>query len=220
LSDVASHTIARPAPVGSLPALGLSALGVVFGDIGTSPLYTLKTVLGLTGGTPDSTVTLGVLSLVVWTLIVVTTIKYVSIAMRVDNDGEGGIMALLAGRDKKRSAIIAFGLLGAALIYGDGAITPAISVLSALEGLSILTNRFDPYIVPLTVAVLVLLFLVQPRGSEKIGKMFGPIMAVWFVAIGLLGIWGIAKNPSVLEALNPAYGLRYLFSGGLPHFSS
>jgi KUP system potassium uptake protein len=141
--------------------------------------------------------------------------------MRVDNDGEGGIMALmalLAGRDKKRSAIIAFGLFGAALIYGDGAITPAISVLSALEGLSILTNRFDPYIVPLTVGILVLLFLVQPRGTERIGKMFGPIMAVWFVTIGVLGVWGIAQNPSVLAALNPAFGLQYLFSGGLTSF--
>ena len=202
--------------------MALSALGVVFGDIGTSPLYTLKTVLGVNGAQAlDRAVALGSLSLIFWTLIIITSIKYVLIAMRVDNDGEGGIMALmalLAGRDKKRSAIIAFGLFGAALIYGDGAITPAISVLSALEGLSTLTNWFDPYIVPMTVAILVLLFLVQPRGTERIGKMFGPIMAVWFVAIGVLGLWGIAQNPSVLAALNPAYGLRYLFSGGFTSF--
>jgi KUP system potassium uptake protein len=132
--------IARPANAASLSALGLSALGVVFGDIGTSPLYTLKTVLSLTGGAPDAAVTLGVLSLVIWTLIVVTTIKYVSVAMRVDNDGEGGILALmslLGVKRQHRPIIIAFGLFGAALIYGDGAITPAISVLSALEGLDI-----------------------------------------------------------------------------------
>jgi len=211
------------APIsGGVGAMALSALGVVFGDIGTSPLYTLKTVLGVNGAQAlDRTVALGSLSLIFWTLIIIPSIKYVSVAMRVDNDGEGGIMALmalLAGRDKKRSAIIAFGLFGAALIYGDGAITPAISVLSALEGLSILTNSFDPYIVPMTVAILVLLFLVQPRGTERIGKMFGPIMAVWFVAIGVLGLWGIAQNPSVLAALNPAYGLRYLFSGGFTSF--
>jgi len=211
------------APVsGGLGAMALSALGVVFGDIGTSPLYTLKTVLGVGGPEAlDRAVALGSLSLIFWTLIIITSIKYVAVAMRVDNDGEGGIMALmalLAGRDNKRSAIIAFGLFGAALIYGDGAITPAISVLSALEGLSILTNSFDPYIVPMTVAILVLLFLVQPRGTERIGKMFGPIMAVWFVTIGLLGVWGIAKNPSVLAGLNPAYGLRYLFSGGFTSF--
>ena len=188
------------APVsGGIGAMALSALGVVFGDIGTSPLYTLKTVLSVNGAeTLDRAVALGSLSLIFWTLIIITSIKYVAIAMRVDNDGEGGIMALmalLAGRDKRGSAIVAFGLFGAALIYGDGAITPAISVLSALEGLSILTSRFDPYILPMTVAILVLLFLVQPPGTEKIGKMFGPIMALWFVSIGVLGLWGIAKNP-------------------------
>jgi KUP system potassium uptake protein len=202
--------------------MALSALGVVFGDIGTSPLYTLKTVLGATGAqAAGRAAALGSLSLIVWTLIIVTTIKYVFIAMRVDNHGEGGIMALMAllgGRKKKRTIIVAVGLFGAALIYGDGAITPAISVLSALEGLTILTNGFVPYIVPMTVAILVVLFLVQPRGTEKIGKMFGPIMAVWFVTIGLLGLWGIAQNPTVLVALNPAHGVRYLISGGATSF--
>jgi KUP system potassium uptake protein len=209
-------------PAGSTKAMALSALGVVFGDIGTSPLYTLKTVLGVTGAqAADRAAALGSLSLIVWTLIVITTIKYVFVAMRVDNHGEGGIMALMAllgGRKKKRTVIVAVGLFGAALIYGDGAITPAISVLSALEGLTILTTSFDPYIVPMTVAILVLLFLVQPRGTEKIGKMFGPIMAVWFLIIGVLGLWGIAQNPSVLVALNPAYGVRYLISGSATSF--
>ena len=207
---------------GSVSAMALSALGVVFGDIGTSPLYTLKTVLGVNGSQAlDRGIALGSLSLIFWTLIIVTSIKYVAVAMRIDNHGEGGIMALmalLAGRNKKRTTIVAFGLFGAALIYGDGAITPAISVLSALEGLSTLTNRFDPYIVPLTVAILVLLFLVQPRGTERIGKMFGPIMAVWFVVIGALGISGVVQNPSVLAALNPVYGLQYLRSGGFTSF--
>ncbi len=222
-SELISAPQGISAPIsGGIGVMALSALGVVFGDIGTSPLYTLKTVLGVNGAQVlDRAVALGSLSLIFWTLIIITSIKYVSVAMRVDNHGEGGIMALmalLAGRNKKRSAIVAFGLFGAALIYGDGAITPAISVLSALEGLSILTNRFDPYIVPMTVAILVLLFLVQPRGTERIGKMFGPIMAVWFAVIGVLGLWGIVQNPSVLAAFNPAYGFRYLFSGGLTSF--
>src|SRR5882672_9124282 len=171
LSDDADDAIARPANVASLSALGLSALGIVFGDIGTSPLYTLKTVLGLTGGAPDPSVTLGVLSLVIWTLTVVTTIKYVSVAMSVDNDGEGGILALmslLGVRRQHRPVIIAFGLFGAALIYGDGAITPAISVLSALEGLEIITPALAPYVLPVSVLILVALFAIQPQGTVRI----------------------------------------------------
>jgi KUP system potassium uptake protein len=217
LSDTADDAIARPANVASLSALGLSALGVVFGDIGTSPLYTLKTVLGLTGGAPDAAVTLGVLSLVIWTLIVVTTIKYVSIAMRVDNDGEGGILALmslLGVKRQHRPIIIAFGLFGAALIYGDGAITPAISVLSALEGLDIVFPAFAPYVLPVSVLILVALFAIQPQGTARIGRAFGPIMALWFATIALLGIWGICRYPSVLLAIDPRHGLSYLLAGG------
>ncbi len=201
----------------ALPFAALAALGVVFGDIGTSPLYTLKTVLALTGERPDPGVTLGALSLVIWTLIVITTIKYVTIAMRIDNDGEGGILALMAllgiKRDR-RPAIVAVGLFGAALIYGDGAITPAISVLSALEGLKITIPQVEPYVVPAAVAILVALFALQPLGTARIGRAFGPVMAVWFVTIALLGVYGILKHPSVLAAINPAYGLRYLFAGG------
>jgi KUP system potassium uptake protein len=221
LSDVASHTVARPAPAGSLSALGLSALGVVFGDIGTSPLYTLKTVLGLTGGTPDTATTLGVLSLVIWTLIIITTIKYVSVAMRVDNDGEGGILALmslLGVKRQHRPTIIAVGLFGAALIYGDGAITPAISVLSALEGLEIVLPAFASYVVPVSVLILVALFAIQPQGTARIGKTFGPIMALWFAVIALLGIWGVSRYPWVLVAINPWHGLSYLVSGGATGF--
>src|SRR5215470_13970016 len=163
LSNGAGDTLARPANAASLSALGLSALGVVFGDIGTSPLYTLKTVLGLAGGTSDAAATLGVLSLVVWTLIVITTIKYVSVAMRIDNDGEGGILALmslLGVKRQHRPTIIAVGLFGAALIYGDGAITPAISVLSALEGLQMVLPAFASYVVPVSVLILLALFAI------------------------------------------------------------
>ena len=206
---------------GNLPLASLSALGVVFGDIGTSPLYTFKTVLDLTGEGHDSQVTLGALSLVIWTLIVVTTIKYVSVAMRVDNDGEGGIlalMALLGVKRQRRPIIVAVGLFGAALIYGDGAITPAISVLSALEGLSMATPVFQPYIVPTAVAILIGLFAFQRQGTSRIGRTFGPIMAVWFLCIAVLGVWGIAQHPAVLLAIDPRYGLIYLLSNGTRGF--
>jgi KUP system potassium uptake protein len=159
-------------PVGSLPVLALSALGVVFGDIGTSPLYTFKIVLTPAGERPDPAVILGTCSLVIWTLIVVATIKYVSFAMRMDNYGDGGILALMAliGIERgRRFAIVAIGLFGAALIYGDGAITPAISVLSALEGLNITTPAVQPYILPCTVIILIALFAVQPMGAAHIG---------------------------------------------------
>jgi len=196
-------------------------LGVVFGDIGTSPLYTLKTVLGLTGPHPDATATLGALSLVIWTLIVVTSIKYVSFAMRIDNDGEGGILALmslLGVKRQHRPAIVAVGLFGAALIYGDGAITPAISVLSALEGLNIVTSTFQPYILPAAVVILVALFTIQPLGTSQIGKAFGPIMALWFLVMAVLGLWGIVQHPTVLFAIDPRAGLAYLRTGGLTGF--
>ena len=146
-----------------------------------------------------------------------TTIKYVSVAMRVDNDGEGGIlalMALLGFKRERRPVIVAVGLFGAALIYGDGAITPAISVLSALEGLNIATPAVQPYIVPAAVAILIGLFAIQPQGTARIDRAFGPIMALWFLSIAVLGIWGIAQRPAVLLAIDPRYGLNYLFSGG------
>ncbi len=201
--------------------LWLSALGIVFGDIGTSPLYTLKTVLHLTGAHPQPQAVLGVLSLIVWTLIVITTVKYVVIAMSMDNDGEGGILALmslLALKKHQRSVIVAFGLFGAALIYGDGAITPAISVLSAVEGLNIALPGVQPYVLPLAVAILLALFALQPTGTAHIGSAFGPVMALWFLAIGALGIWGIAQHPAVLSALDPVLGMRYLLSHGYASF--
>ncbi len=201
--------------------LGLAALGIVFGDIGTSPLYTLKTVLDLTGAHPEPAAILGALSLILWTLIIVTSVKYVAIAMSIDNDGEGGILALmslLGLKRHRRPVIVAFGLFGAALIYGDGAITPAISVLSAIEGLNIALPGLRAYVLPAAVVILVALFLVQPLGTSRIGRAFGPVMLLWFVAIGLLGVWGIAQHPAVLLALNPLYGLRYLATHGYASF--
>ena len=201
--------------------LSLAALGVVFGDIGTSPLYTLKTVLNLTGTRPEAATTFGALSLIIWTLVVITTIKYVNFAMRIDNDGEGGIIALLAllgVKKQHRPAIVAAGLFGAALIYSDGTITPAISVLSALEGIEQIAPSFQSYVLPLCIVILLALFAVQPLGTGKIGLTFGPIMLVWFVAMGALGIYGIVQHPGVVAAINPLYGIEFLAGGGTKGF--
>jgi KUP system potassium uptake protein len=222
LADTQTSTIevsTHQAPQGKL--LALTALGVVFGDIGTSPLYTFKTILGVGEQTPDPASVLGALSLVLWTLFIITTIKYVLFAMRVDNDGEGGIlalMALLGVKRQHRPTIIAVGLFGAALIYGDGAITPAISVLSALEGIDMATPVLQPYVVPAAVVILFALFAIQSRGTATIGHLFGPVMLVWFATIAVLGLVGIVEHPTVFAALNPLYGLSYLFSGGATGF--
>jgi KUP system potassium uptake protein len=184
---------------GALALTGLAALGIVFGDIGTSPLYTLKTAFDFLQGDATPERILGILSLLIWTLFIVTSVKYVMVAMSIDNDGEGGILALMSllGVKQVRPAIIVAGLLGAALIYGDGAITPAISVLSALEGLNIAAPGLGPYVLPAAVVILAALFAVQPLGTARIGAAFGPIMAFWFVSIGTLGLWGIAQDPWV-----------------------
>ena len=205
---------------GSLAALALGALGVVYGDIGTSPLYTFKTAIQWAGGSAgpaEAEVALGMLSLIVWTLIITTSIKYVAIIMRADNDGEGGILALMSLLGIKRgtrNGVIAIGILGAALLYGDGAITPAISVLSALEGLKAPVPAFEPHVVTASLVVLVGVFGLQPLGSARIGKLFGPIMTLWFITIGVLGLTGILRHPGVLAALDPRYGLGYLFTHG------
>ena len=204
-----------------IPVLGLAALGIVFGDIGTSPLYTFKTVLDLTGGKPDAMAILGSVSLILWTLIIVTTVKYVNFAMRIDNDGEGGILALmslLGVKKQNRPAIVAAGLFGAALIYGDGAITPAISVLSALEGVEQVTPSLTPWVLYGAVFILVALFALQPLGTARIGRAFGPIMLLWFGVMAAMGIYGILQHPAVLVAINPYYGLKYLASGGWAGF--
>src|SRR5271154_5656610 len=219
MSTQAAATLAQKNERFALAAL--AALGVVFGDIGTSPLYTLKTVLDYTGAHPDPSAVLGALSLIVWTLFLITTIKYVNFAMRVDNEGEGGIIALmtlLGVKKRHRPVIIAAGLFGAALIYGDGAITPAISVLSALEGMEQIAPSLQTYVLPAAVVILLALFALQPQGTARIGRAFGPIMLVWFVVMALLGVYGIVQHPTVFVALNPIYGLKYLANGGATGF--
>ena len=217
-----SNTVAPHSGKSALAVTGLAALGIVFGDIGTSPLYTLKTAFDFlsSGGGPERI--LGLLSLLIWTLVLITSIKYVLIAMSIDNDGEGGILALmslLGVKRHRRPLIVLAGLLGAALIYGDGAITPAISVLSALEGLDIAGPQFMPYVVPAAVAILLALFAAQPLGTSRIGAAFGPVMMVWFVVIGVLGVRGVAREPGVLWAVNPLYGLRLLAGNGFKGFA-
>jgi KUP system potassium uptake protein len=209
-------------PHGPLPALTLAALGIVFGDIGTSPLYTLnECIQGEHGVGTSAPAVLGVLSLIFWSLTMVVTVKYLAFVMRADNHGEGGILALLALLPGKKSAgelappLTILVIIGAALLYGDGVITPAISLLSAVEGLGVATARLTPYVVPLTCAILLGLFSIQRHGTSGIGRLFGPVMLVWFLTIGGLGVWQIARAPHVLAALSPAHALGYLGAHGL-----
>ena len=203
----------------SLSALTLGAIGIVYGDIGTSVLYAVKTVFaeGHVALTPENI--FGILSIFFWTLTVIVSIKYVMLVLRADNHGEGGTAALLAlasnaVKDKPvlRRRLLLIGMFGAALFYGDGVITPAISVLSAVEGLEVVSPAFTKYVVPLTLVILFALFLVQKRGTSGIGKFFGPITLVWFFAIGLLGLVQIVGNPSILKALSPYYALKFMFA--------
>jgi KUP system potassium uptake protein len=206
---------------GRFALAGLSALGIVFGDIGTSPLYTLKTVLDYTGPHPDPSAVLGALSLILWTLVLIVTVKYVNVAMRIDNDGEGGVIALmtlLGVKKHQRPIIVAVGLFGAALIYGDGAITPAISVLSALEGVGQIAPALQTWVLPSAAAILLALFAVQPFGTAAIGRFFGPIMLAWFAILAALGVYGILQHPQVFIAIDPRYGLDYLSRGGYQGF--
>jgi KUP system potassium uptake protein len=215
------HT--QGAPHGKqLMLLSLGALGVVFGDIGTSPLYSVRECLhGQHGvGVAHGSV-LGVLSLIFWALNLIISIKYVGYVLRADNQGEGGILALMALVTSVRGlnprvnrAAIMLGLFGAALLFGDGVITPAISVLSAVEGLEVATPSFSPYVVPLSIVILIGLFRVQKRGTGDVGAVFGPIMVVWFAAIGSIGLSQIVRNPGVLAALNPLHGLSFLLHHG------
>jgi KUP system potassium uptake protein len=203
----------------------IGALGVVYGDIGTSPLYTVKQCFQALGGVTPSAI-YGVLSLITWALIIVVTLKYVTVIMRADNRGEGGVLALTAlalrvprAGTKLHWWILAAGLLGAALFYGDGVITPAISVLSAVEGLKVATPFFDPFVIPLTLAILIGLFLLQRRGTGRVGFFFGPVMAIWFFTIGLLGTIEIVKEPEILLAVNPAFGLNLLLQDPIRGFA-
>jgi KUP system potassium uptake protein len=201
----------------------VAALGVVFGDIGTSPLYALRESFGGAGAPildrPDL---LGVLSLILWSLILVISIKYLVFVLRADNEGEGGIIALVALLNPWKSkpgggryVLMILGLFGACLLYGDGTITPAISVLSAVEGLNVAAPGLDAFVIPLTLVILIVLFAVQRRGSNAIGRLFGPVMLVWFIVLALLGLRGIYLEPSVLAAFNPDYAIMFFAQNGL-----
>ena len=199
-----------------LRALTLGALGVVYGDIGTSPLYALREVFATKHAALTPPDILGVLSMVFWTLTVIVTLKYVTLILRANNNGEGGTMALMAlsshatrERPRLRMALIVMGIMGAALFYGDGVITPAISVLSAVEGLELVTPAFKPYVVPITLAVLAVLYAVQKQGTGVMGRWFGPITLVWFATIAFWGVVWIVREPLVLKALNPWHALRF-----------
>jgi KUP system potassium uptake protein len=214
---------AAPQPAAPGRWATLSALGVVFGDLGTSPLYTLQTVVQATGGqfTPHSA--LGILSLIVWTLIVTISVKYCLFVMRADNRGEGGILALMSliganGFQRGVKLLTGMGLLGAALIYGDGVITPAISVLSALEGVNVVTTAFKPFVMPAAVVILLCLFAAQRFGTEKIGRAFGPVMMLWFIVIASLGLVSIARHPGVVAALDPRYAVQFMVHSGSAGF--
>ncbi|MGJ0040122.1 potassium transporter Kup [Acinetobacter baumannii] len=203
----------------TLPATALAALGVVFGDIGTSPLYALKESFHAAHGLgiqPENV--LGILSIIFWCLMLIISIKYVAIVMRADNNGEGGIMALLALNlrkakiaDNKKIYMIAIGFIGASLFFGDGIITPAISVLSAVEGLSIATDVFDPFIMPIAIAIIVTLFLVQKHGTAFVGMFFGPITLVWFLSLGILGIHSVIQTPVVLGMFSPHWAIQFIY---------
>ncbi|GHA80755.1 putative potassium transport system protein kup [Lysobacter bugurensis] len=205
-----------------LAALVVGAVGVVFGDIGTSPLYTIKEMFHPHFGlTPDAATVKGLLSLGFWSLILVVTLKYVIVIMRADNDGEGGIMALtaLAQRSLQKGSRLSYvvgilGIFGASLFFGDGMITPPVTVLGAVEGLNVISPAFGQLIVPISVVILIALFAFQRFGTEKVGKAFGPIMMTWFIVIATLGIWNIAQNPIVLRALNPYWAWYFFASHG------
>ena len=201
------------------PTAALAALGIVYGDLGTSPLYTMQAVVGASGGHLAADGALGSLSLIFWALLISISVKYCLFVMRADNHGEGGILALMsmtsADWSKGRRILIVMGLFGAALIYGDGIITPAISVLSALEGLNVATDVFEPHVAAIAVVILVGLFAVQSRGTAAIGKAFGPVMLLWFAVIAALGVAGICRHPAVLAAVDPRYGIALLTEHGL-----
>ena len=207
-------------------ALALGALGVVFGDIGTSPLYALRECFHATHGLEISRANvLGVLSLIAWSLLLLVSVKYAAFVLRADNRGEGGILALLAlvlpereATGRRAAVLLALGLFGAGLLYGDGMLTPSLTVLSAVEGLNVATQVFEPYVVPLSALVLVGLFAIQKHGTGRVGAAFGPVMLVWFAVLSLLGVCGILREPGVLWALNPAHGLRFLLDHGRAGF--
>ena len=200
----------------SLPAITLAAIGVVYGDIGTSPLYTFKECFSPhIGLVPTQPVIFGFLSLIFWSLILVVSVKYLAFVLRADNRGEGGILTLmsLAGRNTPpamTTLLLVLGLIGGGFFYGEVVITPAMSVLSALEGLQVVTPLFTPYILPVAIAVLTLLFVIQKHGTAKVGRFFGPIMLLWFGSLGVLGLLSIIQHPEILAAMHPKWAIQFL----------
>ena len=213
-------------PKQATASLALLALGIVYGDIGTSPLYAAKETFNPAHGIALNTANiLGGISCIFWALMVIVTLKYVTLVLRADNRGEGGIMALLAlaakavgDKPKLRRVLFTIGVFGASLFYGDAVLTPAISVLSAVEGLEVGTDAFKPYIVPISMGLLIGLFLIQKHGTGVVGLLFGPVCALWFVALAASGVWNISKTPQVLAALNPMYALAFVTSHGYASF--
>ncbi|GLQ50402.1 putative potassium transport system protein kup [Dyella flava] len=208
-----------------MATLALGAIGVVYGDIGTSPLYTLQTTLSYEGKTPHADSIFGVLSLIFWAQIIVVSLKYVVFIMRADNKGEGGIMALMAlalrgvrGSARMRWLLAIIGIFGAALFYGDGVITPAISVLSAVEGVKVAAPGLGHWVMPVSAVILFFLFALQKHGTDRVGKLFGPVMVVWFIVIAVIGVQNIVQNPSILRALSPHYGLEFFMHHGWSAF--
>src|SRR3954463_1539317 len=232
-SDVVTSAADTPALNGHCEAhstagfksLMLGSIGVVYGDIGTSPLYALREAVTAVGGgaagiTPQAV--LGVLSLILWALVIVVTLKYVVILLRADNHGEGGTLALMALAQRAvgagGAAVVLLGIISGALFYGDAVITPAVSVLSAIEGMKDVTLHFEPYVVPLTVIILVFLFAVQSRGTARVAAFFGPIMCIWFAVIAIAAIHPIIQQPQVLLALNPLYAVSFMIHHGIIGF--
>jgi KUP system potassium uptake protein len=221
-TGVAPATASQADARARLLGLAIGSIGVVYGDIGTSPLYALREAVNAavgSSGTATPAAVLGVLSLILWALIFIVTFKYVLVLLRADNNGEGGTLTLMALARKATgenfALVVMLGIIGAALFFGDALITPAVSVLAAIEGLKIVAPGFDSYIVPLTVAILVVLFAVQSRGTASVANFFGPIMTVWFLVIAVPGVVWIATDPGVLMAFNPWYGLSFLFGHGI-----
>src|SRR6478672_1986841 len=210
----------------STAALALLALGIVYGDIGTSPLYAAKETFNPEHGiplTPENII--GGVSAIFWALMIIVSLKYVTLILRASNRGEGGIMALLAlatssvrDRPRLQMSLLVLGVFGASLFYGDAVLTPAISVLSAVEGLEVGTAAFKPYVVPVSVGIIVSLFAIQRLGTAVVGLLFGPICTIWFVSLAAVGIWNVAKAPAILKAMDPAYAFHFVTGHGFASF--
>src|SRR5688572_2435951 len=216
-ADAVAAASTKPSFIG----LTVGSIGVVYGDIGTSPLYAFREAVQAAqeGGPVTREIVLGVLSLIVWSLIIVITLKYVLVLLRADNNGEGGTLSLTAlafrALGKRTPLVVALGVVGASMFYGSTLITPALSVLSAVEGLKVATKAFEPYVLPLTVVILVILFSVQSHGTARVSALFAPITTVWFIVLIIGGALHIADEPGVMAALNPAYAITFLLGHGI-----